>query len=214
MSDGRSVLVAGAPLEWTPRLTELARAGNPLLAADGGANHLARIGVRPRAAIGDFDSIEPETRAWVGEEALIHTPDQDRTDLDKALSHAFAELGLDRLTVIAALGGRADHDVGNLGLLARLAMNDRLRFEGPGYRVVAVRGGLSLPARPGETWSFWTYDPAVSVSLEGVRWPVRDAPLDAAGRPSISNVAVEERIRVEAENGPVVAMRYLGDKPR
>ena len=194
-------------------MTALARSAAPLLAADGGANHLAQLGLVPEAVIGDLDSIEPRIRDRIGAEALVHRPDQDRTDLDKALSYAFDELGLGRLAVIAALGGRTDHDLGNLGLLARRAMGERLCFEGPEYRVMAVRGGASLEARPGETWSFWTYDPAVSVSLEGVRWPVRNAPLDAAGRPSISNVAVEERVRVEALDGPVVAMRHLGNEP-
>jgi len=211
MTEGGSLLVASAPLVWTTRLAGLAKLSDPLLAADGGANHLARLGLRPVAVIGDLDSISPATRAWLGEEPLIHRPDQNRTDLDKAVEYAFGELGLERLTVVAALGGRTDHDLGNLGLLARLALGERLVFTGVDRMVLAVAGEAALAARLGETWSFWTYDPSVRVTIDGVRWPVKDARLDATDRPSISNEAIADRVRVHARGGSVVVMRWYGE---
>jgi len=207
MIEGSPLLVANAPLSWTPRLAALAAAAVPLLAADGGANHLARIGLRPAAVIGDLDSINRETRAWLGEGPIIERPDQDRTDLDKALQYAFDDLGVEHLTVLGAVGGRLDHDLGNLGLLARLAMGERLIFEGVDNRILAVAGEATLVAQPGEIWSFWTYDPSVRVTIDGVRWPLENAAVDAGGRPSISNEAVEELVRVRATGGAVVVMR-------
>lgn len=205
------MLVAGGPLCWSERLAVLAAAADPLLAADSGADHLARIGLRPAAVIGDLDSISAGTRRWLGEEILVARPEQDRTDLDKAVEHALATLGLPELTVLAALGGRSDHEAGNLGLLARLRMGDKLRFEGKSHRVLALEGEVVLAARPGELWSFWTFDPMVLVSVEGVRWPVHDAPLDAGGRPSISNRAVDNQVRVVAKRGPVLVMRWFDE---
>ncbi len=201
------VLVANAPLRWTPRLTALATGAGVLLAADGGANHLARIGLRPVSVIGDLDSISGPTRAWLTEAVMVERADQDRTDLDKALEHAFDDLGLEEVTVLAATGGRADHDVGNLGLLARLALGSRLIFEGEAHRLLAAYGELRLESVPGETWSFWTYDPAVRVTIEGVRWPLENAALDAGGLPSISNEAIRDEVRVRAEGGAVIVMR-------
>jgi len=204
-----AVLVANAPLEWTPELAALAAAADPLLAADGGANHLARLGLRPAAVIGDLDSVTPSTRSWVGEERMVPRPDQDHTDLEKSLTFAFDELRVRRLTVLAALGGRHDHAVANLGLLARLGLGERVLFRGAGFRVLAVTGTARLAAEPGETWSFWTFDPAVRVTLGGVRWPVTDADLSAAGRPSISNVAVAGAVHVRAQGGAVLVSRFF-----
>ena len=209
MTVGSPLLVANAPLSWTPRLAALAAAAVPLLAADGGADHLARLGLRPAAVIGDLDSISRETRAWLGEAPLIERPDQDRTDLDKALEYAFDDLGVERLTVLAAVGGRLDHDLGNLGLLAGLAMGEKLIFEDAGHRILAVSGEAALLAQPGETWSFWTYDPSVRVTIDGVRWPIEDATIDAGGRPSISNQATAEEVRVQASGGAVIVMRHF-----
>jgi thiamine pyrophosphokinase len=182
------------------------------LAADGGANHLARIGLRPVSVIGDLDSISGPTRAWLEEAAMVERPDQDRTDLDKALEFAFEDLGLEAVTVLAATGGRVDHDLGNLGLLARRALGTRLIYEGDGHRLLAVCGGVRLDAIPGETWSFWTYDPAVRVTIEGVRWPIEDAVINVDGQPSISNEAIAEQIRIDVTGGSVVVMRNLENR--
>ena len=201
-------MVANAPLRWHPRLARMAAPASPLLAADGGANHLARLGLRPARVIGDLDSIGADTRAWLGEQCMLHLPDQDRTDLDKAVAFAFDDLRVDRLTVLAALGGRTDHDVGNLGLLARLAMGDRLVFEGAEQQILALTGEAELVAVPNETWSFWTFDPAVKVTIEGVRWPVVDADLSAGCRPSISNEATDGEIHIWAIGGAVIVARH------
>lgn len=209
-----AVLVANAPLKWSPKLAAMAASADPLLAADGGANHLARLGLRPRAVIGDLDSISAATRAWLGEDCMVHRPEQDRTDLDKALEYALDKLGIGDVTVLAALGGRTDHDLGNLGLLAGLAMGERLRFESEDERVLAIAGEASLTADPGEIWSFWTFDPSVRVTVDGVRWPLENAAIDAGGQPSISNQATSNEIRIRATNGAVIAFRRYRSKVR
>jgi thiamine pyrophosphokinase len=209
MSKPRAVLVAGAPMRWRDDSASLASGTEILLAADGGANSLARIGLRPAAVIGDLDSLDQETRAWLGEEVIVHRPDQDRTDLDKAIEYAFDHLHVDEVIVLAALGGRTDHDLGNLGLLARLGLGDRLVFVGDAYRALAFSGETVLEAVPGETWSFWNYDPGVRVSVTGVKWPLANAAVDAGGRPSISNEAVADRISISVTGGSVVVFRHL-----
>jgi thiamine pyrophosphokinase len=201
------LLVANAPLKWHPRLTRMAAGASPLLAADGGANHLARLGLRPEKVIGDLDSISASTRAWLGEPRMLHLPDQNRTDLDKAVAYAFDDMGVERLTVLAVSGGRTDHDLGNLGLLAKLAMGERLVFEDADQRILALTGEAALAATAGETWSFWTFDPAVRVTVDGVRWQVRDADLSAGTTPSISNEATGEEIRIQATGGAVIVVR-------
>jgi len=210
MMSSRPVLVANGPVRWTEELAGLAAAAEPLLAADGGANHLARIGRRPIAVIGDLDSIRPGVRSFVGEERMIHRPDQDRTDLDKSLDYAFSELGLGGLTVLGAVGGRIDHAVGNLGLLAARSMGERLVFLAADHMILATTGELVLGAEPGEIWSFFTFDPAVRVGLEGVRWPITDTSVDLAGHPSISNEAVADNVTVRCTGGAVVVTRWFG----
>ncbi len=205
----RGLIVASAPLTWTTEFAAFATAASPLLAADGGANHLARLGLRPAAVVGDLDSIRPSVRQWLGEGLMVLRPDQDRTDLEKTVEHAVEVLGVRRLTVVGALGGRIDHTIGNLGLLVRLAFGPNLVLREAATEVLAVSGELELAAEPGQTWSVWTFDPGVRVTLEGFRWPVDGVALDAGGRPSISNLAESDRVRVIAVGGAAVITRHL-----
>lgn len=210
MSSKTGLLVANGPVAWTEITAAAAADAKVLLAADGGANHLARIGLRPSAVIGDLDSILPGVRSWLGEDRMLHRPDQDRTDLDKALEYALDELEVTGLIVLGATRGRLDHAVGNLGLLARLALGRRLEYVDDEQRIVAISGAAELPARPGETWSFFTFDPGVRVTLGGVRWPVTEQALDLGGAPSISNQAISDPVTVRAVGGAVIAVRRCG----
>jgi PKD repeat protein len=71
----------------------------------------------------------------------------------------------------------------------------------------AMPGSAELAAEPGQTWSFQALDPAVRVSLEGVRWPVTRARLDLASTPSTSNIAESKLVKITVEGGPLIVIR-------
>ena len=196
-------------LNWTEDLARRVLDAPLVLAADGGANALARIGIRPDAVIGDLDSVNTETRAWIGEERLFHRPDCSTTDFEKALKFAFEDSRADHLVVLGALGGRLDHTIGNLGILAREKRGPALMLISQEEQVLATTVSLELASEPGETWSFWTFDPDVQITLKGVRWPVKNTHLTVGDRPSISNEATGTLVRVMPTGGPVVVYRLL-----
>lgn len=204
-------LVLNGPIQWKEALRQQVERAHPLLAADGGANALVEIGIRPSVVIGDLDSIRPELRSEMPENAILHRPDQDSCDFEKALDYAFGDAGLEGLTVLGALGGRPDHSVGNLGILARECRGTKLIFHTGVAIVLAFSGSMELESRPGETWSFWSYSPALRLSLEGVRWPLDRAPVHVEGRPSISNEAIARKIRIRVEGGTLLVCRNLED---
>jgi len=207
MEHPTSVLVLNGDLKWTEGLEGLVHEAPVVLAADGGANALARLGLRPDAVIGDLDSIDADTRSWIGEERLHHRPNQDQTDFQKALAFAFGDLEIDRLTVLGALGGRLDHTVGNISVLARQARGPGLILVSENEQVLATTQPIELESSPGETWSFWAFDPGVQVTLRGVRWPVEKTRLTVGDRPSISNEATGTRVQVVPHGGAVIVYR-------
>src|SRR5438128_1284712 len=91
-----------------------------VVAADSGALEAARLGLHVDVVVGDFDSLPPAAlAAAVARGATVerHRPDKDKTDLELALDVALAR-GADRVVVVAGAGGRLDHAIANVVLLA------------------------------------------------------------------------------------------------
>jgi thiamine pyrophosphokinase len=175
-----------------------------VLAADGGANHLARIGVRPNAVVGDLDSIRPGVRSWVGEERMVVRADQDFTDLHKTLEFAFEERNARQVIVLAATGGRLDHDLENLALLVRWASRGSLELRDERHRVVPVIDETELATTPGQGISLMPVGRCERVFTRGLHWELRGEPLDLAGRTSVSNLSEGDRTAIRVEGGALL----------
>jgi len=208
-----TVVVAGAPLEWTPELVRLVRGAALVIAADGGANHLARVGVRPAAVVGDLDSLRAEVRAWLGEGVLVPRPDQDRTDLDKALAWAIEERGARRVTVLGATGGRLDHTLENLALLARWSRRAEVVLRDAATRIVAVHEAVELETAPGATVSLLPVGRCERVWTDGLHWPLAGEPLDLLARTGVSNRATAARVGVRVEGGSLLVVIACDAEP-
>lgn len=176
-----AVVVAGSLL-----VSELDRnaveAGDIIIAVDGGADALARIGLTPALLVGDLDSISPGALADLearGVELLRLQTAKDETDTEAALRLA-VERGATEITVFNALGGpRLDHLVGNLLLLtapwlaaARVTLVDGL------HEIFLVKGQAVVTGRPGDTVSLLPLAGVVQdVRTEGLLYPLRGEPL-------------------------------------
>jgi thiamine pyrophosphokinase len=204
-----TVVVANAPWRWRARFVEIVQDADCLLAADGGANHLARIGVRPEAVVGDLDSIRPGVRRWVGEDRMMLRPDQEFTDLHKTLAFAFDERSASQVIVLAASGGRLDHDLENLALLARWASRGPLEMRDERHRVVPVLANGEFATVPGQEISLMPVGRCERVWTKGLRWALKGEPLDLVGRTGVSNVAQGERMEVRVEGGALLV--FLSD---
>jgi thiamine pyrophosphokinase len=207
-----ALVVANAPWRWREEFVTLVRRSALVLAADGGANHLARIGVRPATVVGDLDSIRPGVRRWVGEDRIVARPDQESTDLHKTLAYAFDERGAERVTVLAATGGRLDHAIENLALLGRWAGRGAVELLDEEHRIVAVSDAFTTAAAAGATVSLMPLGRCERVWTQGLRWELDGGPLDLAGRTSVSNVADGGQIEVRVEGG-IVLMFLPGFPP-
>lgn len=195
-----AVIVANAPFRFWPKVFSLVRRAPLLLAADGGANHLAVLGVRPHFVVGDFDSLEPSVRAWVGEARLVSRPDQDHTDLEKTLEFAL-ERGARSITVLAATGGRLDHALENLAILGRFAGRAACEIWDREQRILPVLEESLFQVKEGATVSLMPLGKALRVWTKGLHWPLSGEPLDLLSRTGLSNRAVASEIFVKVEGG-------------
>lgn len=145
-----------------------------VVCCDGAAAKLLAAGRVPDLAVGDGDSIPPDAAARMGPR-FVPAPDQSRNDLAKALDAAF-ERGARGVCVLGAGGGRDDHFIANVSVVAWHAVRD------PGVSMVtaagrfdAVSGRRTFAAASGDTVSVFALLPGAAPSSAGLRWPLQDA---------------------------------------
>lgn len=185
-----------------------------MVAADSGAGHAHALGLRVDVAVGDFDSISPAVLEEVERsDARVerHPRDKDATDLELALDVA---LGFQprRILVVGGAGGRLDHLLGELMLLASepyAAVEIDAQLGRAAVHV--VRRERRLSGRPGELISlFAVHGAATRVVTEGLVYPLRDEELAPGSSRGVSNLFAEPFVRVSLGAGVVLAVRPDG----
>lgn len=185
-----------------------------LIAADGGATSLDRIGRRPDRLIGDLDSVSAdlvERLEAAGTRVERHPTDKDASDTELALGAAIAAGGTE-IVLLGALGGaRLDHEVANLLLIADPELGGvDIRLTQGGTTVRALRGGgrLTLHDADGELVSLLPVGgDATGVTTTGLRWSLADAVLRMGRSRGLSNELVEASASVSLERGTLLVVQ-------
>ncbi|SRR5712692_247239 len=184
--------------------------GATVIAADGGAELARAFGLRVELAVGDFDSISAET---LGSAARVerHPPDKDATDLELALAAAL-RLEPERILVLGGAGGRLDHLLGELLLLAGDAYAGvHVDAQLGAAAVHVIRGERTLRGEAGELISlFAVQGPARGVVTDGLVYPLRGETLEAGSTLGVSNVFAAPEARIGLEGGVLLAVRPSG----
>ncbi|PIN11317.1 Thiamine pyrophosphokinase [Handroanthus impetiginosus] len=228
-SDGGPVLTYVLVIlnQHLPRFTPLIWKHAQLhMCADGGANRLydelpllfpdedalaVRIRYKPDVIKGDMDSVRDDVLGFyknLGTEVVNASDDQDTTDLHKCVAYIQDLPNLKNqnicILVAGALGGRFDHEVGNINVLCRfssmriiLLSDDCLiqllpsshhheiriqhAFEGPHCGLIPIGG------------------PSKSTTT-GLQWNLDDTEMNFGGLISTSNIVKEEVVTVRSNS--------------
>ncbi len=203
------VVSGGDPL--TP--TEIGVVANDafVVAADSGIDRAAAAGIAIHFAVGDFDSVTSaglQHAERAGVELIRHRPDKDETDLELAMMKA-AETGCGRLTVVGLGGGRFDHHLSSVLLLA----DERFAaIEVDGYvgstKFTVVRSNSTLVGNIGDLVSLIPIGgPARGISTEGLEYPLRGETLAPSSPRGVSNVMTSPSASVRLERGVLFAVQ-------
>jgi len=198
-----------------------------VVAADGGWDKAAALGLRPSLLVGDADSLA-EARfaeaAAQGVEVERSPVAKDESDAELALRAAL-QRGAGRVTILGALGGeRFDHALANVCLLA-LPDPEATQVEllDSRTRVRLLRGPaqgdkpapMELPGAVGDLVSLLPIGgPAEGVTTEGLLYPLADEILPAGPARGLSNVRTSPVANVSLRHGTLVVAetRQGGDK--
>lgn len=180
------------------------------IAADGGLALALALGVAVDVVVGDMDSVDPVTldaAQATGVRVVRHPTDKDETDLELALGLAAAEAPR-RIHVVVGAGGRLDHAIANLAVLAspRWTPADVSADVGKA-RVWVVRGRRSLPLSVGDPLALQPVGgPAEGVTTGGLAFTLVDETLDPFAGRGVANVVVGQPVTVEVGSGVLLAI--------
>lgn len=193
------VLLGGADLG-PGELNILSKHEGVFVAADSGADHLLRAGLRPSAVIGDLDSLSDAARAAFSD--VLHRVDEQETvDFEKALDRICAPL----IYGVGFGGGRVDHMLTALHVLGR--NRDRpVVLIGAGEVTTCIPSrGLTLDLPSATPISLMPLE-AGTATLTGVNWPFTDQTVAPMGFTSPSNVTTGGPVHVNASHAALLSL--------
>jgi thiamine pyrophosphokinase len=212
MAEPRILIFANGVLPDPEAARLLLQPGDWIICADGGSRHVRTLGLTPRTVIGDLDSLdESDRRSYEaqGVQLLAHPRDKDETDLELALSHALS-LGPRSIVIVAALGARVDHMLGNISLLSdsRLDSLDCCLDDGID-RLLICRTSASVDGLPGDLVSLLPWGgAAVGVRTDGLRWALHGETLYPERSRGISNEILHPPARIRLESGALLIVHH------
>lgn len=177
-----------------------------VIACDAGYVHAQRADIVPDVIIGDFDSYTGDLPGGV--EIIRTKPEKDDTDTMMALKLAIRR-GYRRIMLVGALGGRVDHMLANISLVAFAAEKGAdLQIVDGHHQIFAVRNGRRRVPR--STWrnlSVFAFDTECKgVTLRGVKYPLENAVLTNTFALGVSNEFTEDVAEISVESGILIVV--------
>ncbi len=191
-----------------------------VIAADSGLDRALSLGLRADIVVGDLDSVSPQALGRArdaGSELEAHPAEKDHTDLELALNRAISEEASE-IHVVGGSGGRPDHWLANLGLLAATAR--------AGVDVSADMGGwlvsVVVPGRPyaedcraAQLVSLLPVHGDVrAITTEGLVYPLHGEDLPSGTSRGVSNLTCGGHVLVSVTDGTLLVMRKRDEVSR
>lgn len=204
---GKCIIFCAAEFD---RLAEPIGEKDFILAADGGLNHLNRLGITPNEILGDFDSL-----GYVPEGAKVFPVEKDDTDSMLAVRHGLAQ-GYRSFRIYGALDGeRLDHSIANLQALQFLAEQDALGYlVGRTQSATVIRNACAtFPACAQGVVSVFCIGPdAQGVTIRGLKYGLTEGTLTAGYPLGVSNHFIGEKSEISVNSGSLLII-FPADVP-
>lgn len=198
------LVVTGGTPPGRALLREQARLAQRVLAVDGAADLLFREGMTPDVLIGDFDTASEESvSALAAKGALIvRLPEhKNMTDTEAAVDYVLGA-GADDITILGALGSRADHTLSNIGMLLRAQKGGAAcRISDEINELAIASGEYSMEGFPGQTVSILPLTGDLTVTASGLEYPLEQLALPFGSSRGVSNRMKDKNAHLSISGG-------------
>ncbi len=207
----KCAILAGGVLENKEFYRQVLSEMEFLICADGGARHAQDLGVKPQLIVGDLDTLtsqEVEEFRKMGVPIDQYPSEKDYTDTHIALLKAI-ELGYQDITLLACLGGRCDHTIANIMLLALPeALQVKIRIVDEQQELFIVRNRAEVKGQKGEIISLFPLSNRVTgIKTEGLKYQVPHGTFHLGIPIGISNCFTQEKAVINVEEGLLLVIK-------
>ena len=182
-----------------------------VICADRGYSFAKAAGISPNLIVGDFDSCKGE----LPDDCEIVTLPTEKDDTDTAHAVGLAlERGYDEITILGAVGGRLDHSLANLCLLAHISSKGgRGELLSEKERIVYLAPGEhSFDSLTGRTFSLFPFGcPEVEVEYLGAKYSDGIYCLTSEKPQGVSNIFSENYSIIRIYRGSAVLIINTSD---
>lgn len=182
-----------------------------IICADGGAEFANKNNIIPNYLIGDFDSIDEFVLNYYKTQntEIIEFPrEKDYTDTEICINKAL-QLNCDEICILAGIGGRLDHSLGNIGLLHMMKEHDVLGYiAGEDCYVYLCKDELFIKGEAGDVVSIIPFKGDVSgVSLYGLKYSLQNADIKFGCPIGISNEMLGAECSIKIISGELLVIK-------
>ena len=188
----------GQLLEWSPFVVVL----------DNAIWRVMDLGIKADVLLGDFDRELDVTAVQSAQYPIevIHTPDQNKTDLEKGIEFLI-ERGFPGVNIVWATGRRMDHTLNNLTGIVRYKDQIKITIIDDYSIVYPLVGRFDKWLAAGTPISLMPVGIVEGVETEGLAYNLFNETLTLGYRTSSSNEAAADGfVRVSARSGDLLIM--------
>ena len=210
-----NVLIVGSGEDFKlEKIKSIALQSQLIIAGDGGANVLFKIGVSPDILIGDMDSISPQALDGISKECEIfkYPQEKDYSDLQLCIKKAL-EYNPKKIVLAAVTGTYIDHTLANLiNLFSVMKADVKIEIVTSNSCIFSITpdNPAKMLGMSGRRFSFFPIKPINGLVMDGFYYHFSDNKLES-WEYSLSNVINSEEAFLTFESGKGMGILFDED---
>jgi thiamine pyrophosphokinase len=188
----------GQLLEWSPYV----------LVLDGAIHRVLDLGIKMDALLGDFDSHDHSLEQLQQQMPveIVHTPDQNKTDLQKGIEFLI-DRGLSAVNIVWATGRRADHNLTNVTDIVRYKKQINIVMLDDYSRIIPLPLQFKKWYAKGTGLSLMPVGTVNGITTTGLKYNLQQEALTIGYRSGSSNEVLDDGfVSIEHQEGDLLLM--------
>lgn len=208
-------ILAGGPEQYLPDLSNFCDDQSLWVGVDRGVFKLITLGIKPKVAFGDFDSVTANELAIIEKSVATiqkFKPEKDETDLELALDWAMS-FKPKKIRIFGATGGRLDHLLANIHLLLKAnALDDTVSVK------IIDKQNIAYIKKPGThtihqlaAYKYVSFIPLTmhvdNLTLTNFKYPLKNRHIPIGSTLCISNELINKQGTFSFSTGILLVIR-------